>query len=79
LLLDNTAEDTEDLSLSQHSLFVNASSPRQQECAAEPSPVPEELSYDDFLAESAPYPVEGWNGFGGASSFFDDILFRGSE
>jgi hypothetical protein len=76
LLLDNTGEDTEELS---QSLFVNASSPRQEEYVAEPSPAPEELSFDDFLVESAPYPVEGWNGFSVASAFFDDILFRRSE
>ena len=75
LLLDTSGEDNEDLS--QQSIFVHASSPPQY--MAEPSPVPEELSYDDFLAESAPYPTESWDEFGGASSFFDEILFRGSE
>jgi len=77
LLLDSAGEDNEDLSPSQQSMFVQVSSPPPH--VEEPSPVPEELSYDDFLVESAPYPAENWNEFEGASSFFDEILFRGSE
>jgi len=77
LLLDNSDEDTEDLSPSQQSMFVHASSSPQH--VDEPSPVPEELSFDDFLVESSPYPEENWTEFDGAGSFFDEILFRGSE